>query len=507
MDLEQNEDASDEPTLEFASRVGLDRASGQPLQKQLFQALRKQIIALELMPGQMLPSTRQLADQLDVSRTTVVRAYEDLLGQGYIKAIDGIGTFVSERPAVNKIIRYEGEAPASIRLSQYAKRLLRIENTLLSSADHPALNYGAAPLELLPIRQWRQILLKHCRDHKPTKQDYAVEPLGFFPLRKALADYLRRARALSCEPTQLAVFNGSLDAIKLISKLLIDAEDTIVVENPGFTFARKHFESMNAYIHAVAVDEEGIRIDQLINAPRKAKLLYVTPSHQDPTGAMMSLARRKQVLAWAEDNDTLIVEDDYDSEYRFIGSQIPALHALSTRENVIYLSSFWKTLHPLVDSSYLVVPPSLALVVAHAINLRETNASSLPLLEQYTLTDFIQDGHLERYIRKTHPVYLARWQAAVAALTKYLRNEVVIAKESAVMHLLIRFLPDLSDEVIVECAARADFSLVSLASYYHEDAPGGEFLMPFAHLNEVEIDTSVAQFGQILRAKTQGSNT
>ena len=258
---------------------------------------------------------------------------------------------------------------------------------------------------------------------------------------------------------------------------------------------------MNARLHAVSVDEEGIRIDQLINAPRKPKLLYVTPSHQDPTGAMMSLARRQQVLAWADDNDTIIVEDDYDSEYRFIGSQMPALHALSTRENVIYLSSFWKTLHPLVDCSYLVVPPNLAPVVAHAINLRETNASSLPLLEQYTLTDFIQEGYLERYIRKTHPIYLARWQAAVAALTKHLRKEVVIAKESAVMHLLIRFLSDLSDEVIVECAARADFSLVSLATYYHEEAPGREFIMPFAHLNEVEIDASVAQFSQLLRTK------
>ena len=124
------------PTLEFASRI-LDRASGEPLQKQLFQALRKKIIALELMPGQLLPSTRQLADQLDISRTTVVRAYEDLLGQGYIKAVDGIGTFVSERPAVNKTVRYEGDAHASIRLSQYAKRLLRIENTTLSSARLP----------------------------------------------------------------------------------------------------------------------------------------------------------------------------------------------------------------------------------------------------------------------------------------------------------------------------------------------------------------------------------
>ena len=504
MDFDRKDDFTETLGPDFAPGLELDRHSDQPLHKQLFLSLRRRINSLELMPGQLMPSTRQLAEKLAVSRTTVVRAYDDLLGQGYIKAVDGIGTFVSERPAINKVVRYEGQTPASIRLSQYARRLLQMKDTLLSSADHPALNYGAAPLEQLPIRQWRQILLKYCREHNPTKHDYAVEPLGFLPLRQALASYLQRSRALTCEASEVAVFTGSLDALKLLSKLLIDAGDTVIVENPGFNFARKHFESMQANVHAIPVDSDGIRVDLLVNAPTRAKLIYVTPSHHDPTGAMMPLERRKQLLAWAEKNDTIIIEDDYDSEYRYIGSPVPALHALATRGNVIYVSSFWKTLHPLVDSSYMVVPNSLAPVVAHAINMRETNASSaLPLLEQYALTDFIHNGHLERYIRKTNPVYLKRWHAAIAALTKYLRKEVSIARESAAMHLLVRFIADWSDEDIVECAARAGFALVSMASYYQDEAPGGEFLVPFAHLSEAEIDSSIGEFSQLLLTKAR----
>lgn len=467
------------------------------MHKQLFDELKKAIAELELMPGQMLPSTRDLAAHLGISRTTVVRAYEDLLAQGYVHAQDGVGTFVSQAPKRRSLPEINVD-DAPLVLSQYAVRLMAAPAGILTSADQPALHYGASPPEQLPARAWRQILLKHCRETDPKTFDYGAQPFGNYELRLAIAEYLGRFRALQCRPEQVAVFAGTLDAPNLVAQMLIDPGDNVLVENPGFTFMRRRMASLGANIHPLPVDQDGVVVAALTAAP-KSKLVYVTPSHQDPTGAVLSLSRRKELLDWARTTGTIIVEDDFDCEYRYAGSQLPAIQGLDESDRVVYLNSFWKTLFPLVSAGYLVVPASFVPFFSQAIRMREGAVNTcFSSLEQHALTEFINEGHLERHVRKTQPIYARRWQALVYALTASFKTQVVMDKEPSAMHLRVRFHLPLTDVRLVELARQARFAITSTASYYAQDALAGEFLIPFAHIEEAELKRGAEELAALV---------
>ena len=455
-------------------------------------------------PGQLMPSTRVLADQLRVSRTTVVRAYNDLIGQGYIKSIDGIGTFVAET-TINELRVQTANSQSSFELSRAGSRLLSSEKSspskLAASAD---LSRGVAPAEFLPVKQWRQIVCKYFREHEQITYDHRLEPLGYLPLRDALANYLNRARSITCESAQIAVFPESLDALKLLSTLLLDESETVIVEDPTPSAACRQFAATGANVFRVPIDDQGIRLDYLVNNPIKAKMLYVTPSHQDPTGVVMSLERRRQLIAWAQRNNTLIIEDDYDCEYRLDGGTVPALHAMSSSYEIVYLSSFRKLLYPLVDTSYLVAPAWLTAAISSAIS---TNAggvtTNLSLIEQNALTEFVGEGHLERHVRKSYPAYRSRWRAAVAALTRHLKNDLDIRKGGSSTHLYVRFADTYADEEISRCAEDAGLNLLNLRDHYHDEQPRGAFMISFAHHSESEIEVQVERFAKNLTRKIQ----
>jgi len=496
-----SERRSSDQSVEFSIDLHLDANAALPLRKQLGNELKQAILQVRLMPGQLLPSTRLLAIRLGVSRTTVLRAYEDLLCQGYLKSVDGVGTFVSENLPKQSFSTRAAPTSYPIHLSQYAKNLMAMAPTPLSSEDHPALNCGASPPELLPIKQWRQVLLKHCRDYNSANFDFVDEPFGNFLLRQAICGYLGRMRALQCNPSQVAVFSGVFDAPNMIAQILVDPGDSVIVENPGFSYIHQRFRSLGATVQGVSVDNDGIVVDELRKLP-PSKLLYVTPSHQDPTGAVLSLSRRKDLLDWAYETGTIVVEDDHDCEHRYTGSRLPSLQGLDEHEQVIYLSSFWKTLFPLASGGYMVVPDILAPVFSHAIYMRQgAGNTSFPMLEQSALTEFINDGILERHIRKIRAIYIRRWQTLIAALTLHLRPHVSMAKESASMHLLVRFQVPIPDNVLMELAHEANFVLTSTSSFYLEAKPlnHGEFLVPFAHIAEQELERSVHDFAKLLK--------
>jgi GntR family transcriptional regulator / MocR family aminotransferase len=471
-----------------------------PIYRQLADGLRESILNMDLMPGQIIPSTRELSEMLGVSRSTVIRCYDELLSQGYIETVEGIGTFVSNRMSQSVSPRPGSAATnKAIKLSDYAQRIMVMEPTRLTSADSQELNYGAPPQEMVPVKQWRQVLLENMRNFDIGDHSYLGAPFGYPPVREAIAKYLSRSRAVCCSPEQVTAFSGSLYGAHLVGRILVDRGDKVAVENPGFPYVRQVFLGQGAELVPIPVDEHGIVVDELFKRGQGCRLVYVSPSHQDPTGAVLTLERRRRLLDWADKNDAIIIEDDYDSEYRYSGSPVPSIQGLDENDRVIYLSSFWKSLFPLVNVGYMVVPRGLIPIFWQAQMMRDnTLNTAFPTLEQQTLADFINGGYLERYIRKSQSVYANRWRATITALTKHLKPLATWAKEPAGAHLIVRFNPDIPYPLIMEKAKACGLPLAATCPYYLEGGNNHEFMMPFAAATEQAIEKRIGLFAESL---------
>lgn len=471
-----------------------------PLYRRLCDALRNAILCGRLKPGQIMPSTRQLAETLAISRVTAIRAYEELLSQGYLETTMGTGTYVSRTvPAhpsefANRVL---SESQQPLRLSSYGRRLLEDNEQEYTSTIFPELNYGAAPPDCLPIKEWRNLLLKHSRLTNATKIDYATEAFGYPPLREAICGLLNRRRGVMCDPEQIALFGGAQHALNSIARVLIDPESAVAIENSGYSDARSAFLSQKARLHPIAVDRSGMVVEQLKKIEEELRLVFVTPSHHNPSGVALSPARREELLDWAHHTGTIIVEDDYESEYRYTGPPTHALHAMDKKDSVIYCSSFWKLLYPLSTLYLLIIPRRLLPVFNRAKLLSQRTFS---MIEQYVLTDFIIEGHLERHIRKTRPIYARRRQLLVHALTRHFGKQLSLSKESAGMHLLVRFNDSVSDDEILRCAREAGVPMASTQSFYIDQESAGEFLVGFAQSEDETIDDSVQRFSKLLAA-------
>ena len=485
--------------------IAFDHQSGLPLHRQLYDELRRAILARRLKPGERVPSTRALAKSLKLSRATVTQSYEQLISEGYLQAVIGSGTKVCAQlpddllrttPVKAMKAAVQKMHTAAVKLSHYGASL---DNLLPLEAPEPELpiNFksGRPALEEFPMSEWRRLLLRHCRTGKADLLDYATNLQGVPELRKAISDYLARARAVRCTPEQVIIVNGSQQAIDLITKVLIDRGDSVAVENPGYLGARRAFLAQGAKLLPIPVDENGIVVERLeAKLASNVRLIYVTPSHQFPTGAVLPLARRLELIRWAECTGAVIVEDDYDSEFRYSSRPISALQGLAERANVIYVGTFSKVLFPALRIGYIVVPDGLAHVFARARWLADRQT---PTLEQLALTDFIVEGHLERHLRRMRTLYDRRRQALVRALNQHFTGRVEILGENAGMHLMVRLrtklpqknLPqkNLSDEQVVQHAAQAGVGLVSARIYYLGPAPADEFVLGYAGLSERRI--------------------
>lgn len=475
----------------------LDAKLEAPLYRQLGEQLRQAIVALKLMPGELLPSTRELAVALNVSRKTVFRCYEDLQSQGYIKTEAGLGTFVSSLSFASP--KGSGEKISGHKLTQYAQTLLDWPDEPSHQGEHPELHFGAPPVSELPLSAWRQMMLKQLRNAELTQFYYDTEAFGYLPLRQALASYLMRSRALQCDAEQLIVFSHALSPLRLFAKIAIEAGDAVAIENPGFPFARQVFASCGAKIIPINVDAQGLRVEELEALKEPVKLVYVTPSHQDPCGAMMSLERRKELLKWAKSKNCIILEDDYDCEFRYTGSSLPALMALDENETVVYFGDMWKTLFPLVNVGYLVLPRRLVDVFKKVQSLSWAKAStSLPLFDQLALTEFMNEGFFERHLRTTRTKYASRYRNLIVALSSYFADRVEYAKDSGSMQLLIRFKQALDDSHVKRTANAAGLALISTETYYHNGSVENEYLLPFVMLDEAEMSSRLKHWASLL---------
>ncbi len=482
--------------------VKLDRQSEQTLHEQLYDGIRRAILSGALPPGHRLPSSRELADLLEISRSTVTDCYEQLLTEGYFEARAGSGTFVTRqiqktRPAERNAAGSSRGPRLTAHLSSYGKALsapLSMEN---GKPEPDICFFGWRPaFDEVPITQWTRVQGRRSRRIDPALLDFTQDPLGYKPLREAVTRYISRSRGVKCNPEQVLIVLGLQQAIDLVSRVHIEQGDAVAVENPGYPLARKSFALAGGRIIPVPVDEAGLAVDQLSrSAARNIRLVYVTPSHQFPTGALMPLPRRLALLSWAKKSGAMILEDDYDSEYRYSGKSIPALQGLDEGSSVIYVGTFTKVMFPALSIAYMVVPTGLADIYARA---RTLASDQVPLPLQDSLAEFIDGGYLERHVKRMRSLYDQRRTALVVSLEKHFGERVLIRGDNAGLHLLGQFQTQLSDAEIAGRAAKAGIGIVSTADYYCGRPAAGEFLLGYGNLTPDQIEDGIKRLARAL---------
>jgi GntR family transcriptional regulator/MocR family aminotransferase len=463
--------------------VPLDDGSAIPLFRQLYEAIRHAILSGQLGPATRIPATRMLAADLGVARNTVLNAFDQLLAEGYLVGRLGSGTYVA--PTLPDDLLQTRAPPQPVRHPQRSGRLLSRRGQALANAPRPlarpvgqpvAFRPGVPALDAFPDKLWLRLCKKYARPATGELFDYG-DPAGYFPLREAIAGYLRTARAVSCSADQVIVVGGTQHALDLIARVLLDPGDTVWLEDPCYIGARGALLGAGARVIAVPVDNDGFDVAAAQKRHREARLCYVTPSHQYPLGVTMSLARRLALLDWARRARAWIVEDDYDSEFRYAGRPLASLQGLDRDQRVLYVGSFSKVLFPALRLGYLVAPPDLVKAFAAARALADHHS---PSLTQALLADFIADGHLARHIRRMRTLYEERQLALVKATRRELGDCLSVAPAEMGLHV-VGWLPEGVDDREASRHARAGgVEAPPLSAYRMERGERGGLLLGYA---------------------------
>jgi GntR family transcriptional regulator / MocR family aminotransferase len=468
----------------------LTRCGDAPLFRQIYAQLRAAILAQDLRPGTKLPSTRQLATQLSVSRSAVVSAYEQLLAEGYATGKVGSGSYVSaDLPEA-----IEGRRPkrSARRATSVAAPLAQNFVDVTAQDEERPFNLGRTLVDARTIALWRKSSAKVFRTLGPDHFGYS-DPRGLPALRKAICDYLRAARAVRCEPEQIVVTSGTQHAIDLIIRVLHQGELQAWVEDPGYALTRQSLIAAGVKTHPVPVDAHGIDVAAGIKSAPKARAVFVTPSHQFPTGVVLAMARRLELLAWARERRAWIIEDDYASEFRYGGRALASLQGLDENERVIYVGTFNKALFPGLRLGYAVVPPALAKAFVTARYLVDRQPSSLA---QAVVADFIEEGHFAAHLRRMRLQYRDQRDVLVAALRQRLGSELSVDPPDQGMHLVAHLRRGLKDTTIERAARERGVIVRAMSRLYVDAAPRSALVMGFSGYPRRMIPPAVAQLAE-----------
>lgn len=456
----------------------------------LYDALRAEILEGRLRPGARLPGTRDLAGQYGLSRGTIVSAFEQLASEGYVEGTVGSGTYVSS-VLPDELLKAPRPVPVQTaarrnrerRVSDYAERL---PPAWSFDARRPrAFRTDLPALDLFPTTLWAQIATKRLR-RLTVGLLHGSEPLGHRPLRNAIADYLTISRGVKCEAEQIAVISGVQDALDLVARLLLDRGDAVCMEVPGYHGAAEVFESVDAKVCAVPLDDQGMTVPRM----RNVRLVYTTPAHQFPLGTTMTIARRLQLLEWARSSGALIFEDDYDSEYRYSGRPVPSLQGLDSGGHVLFFGSFSKVLFPSLRLGYLVLPPDLVPRFAAAISLTRRHA---PLLDQAVLCDFITEGHFARHLRRMRKIYAERLSVLLDIGRERLAGLLEISDVEAGLQTSAWLPRGISGESAAKAAAARGVEVTPLSRYSRGPLAREGLQLGFAAVDAREIRRGVRE--------------
>lgn len=463
-----------------------------PRQQVLYQRLRAAILSGSLPPGARLPASRNLATELGIARNTVLHAYEQLIAEGCLIA-NRHGTRVAALPVTPA--RQPGPATADSvpGLSQRGRLALRPEPG--SARDTLPFALGVPDVGAFPFRAWRGCLDRAWREATPRQLGYTT-PGGEPALRRALANYLTTARGFALQPEQIVITAGTHGAFELCARLLADAGDTVWLENPGYPAARTAFTLAGLDPWPVAVDGDGLAPTPADWQHHPPRLIMVTPSHQYPTGCVMSLTRRLELIAAARDSGAWIMEDDYDSEFRRNGPALPALYGLQPAAHVLYAGTFSKTLYPALRLGYLIVPRALADTF-----VRATAQATRPGhgIEQIALADFIERGHYTTHLRRMRRRYAARQQALLAALARHPGAEAAITGGDAGLHLTLWLPPNLCDRAVCTAAEALGLAVRPLSHYTHPPRECNGVLLGYGNIDVPHMDAAVRRLRLAMR--------
>lgn len=501
--------------------IPLERGSAAPLHRQIYLALRASILEQRLRPGARLPATRVLADDLGVSRTTVLCAYEQLAAEGFVTTLGGGGTRVAAALAADPRDG-RGEARRGLRRdasSRTSRRAQPVEPSPFSAAIRAVytvqptdrdvvaatgtprrfvpLAAGCPALDAFPLATWARLTARRWRKH-PTTMLLPDDGPGYAPLREAIAQYISTARAVRCSADQVIVTAGAQQAIDLAARVLIRPGDAAWTEEPGYPPARAAFAGAGARVFGVPVDDEGLCVAAGRAAAPTARVAFITPSFQAPLGTVMSLTRRLELLDWADTARAWILEDDYNGEFRYDGAPAAALQGLEHpgSRRVIFVGTFSKTLFPALRLGFAVVPPEL---VESFVLARFTADRHSPVIEQAVLADFIAGGHFARHMRRMRLLYAERQQALVKSAQRELGPLLRVDPAPAGMRLLGWLPRGISDRKVTAEAARRGVTVVALSTLRTVPSQENALLLGFAPFTATEMRRALSALGEAIQ--------
>ncbi|WP_237885197.1 MocR-like pyridoxine biosynthesis transcription factor PdxR [Pseudomonas sp. PGPR40] len=502
--------------------IELDRRQG--LSRQLYQALRVRVLDGRLASGTRLPASRDLAAALSISRNSVVRAYDQLYAEGFIEGRVGDGTYVAQLPqaavSVKKLSTkvstgFSTGLPTALSTNWldlpvvssskviHSGALGRVEKNHLAlppSGPPRAFRVGVPAFDLFPFEVWAKLNAAFWR--KPDLQQLCYgDPAGDERLRGLIAAYLRSSRGMQCSAEQIVITSGAQQGISLCAQLLVEPGDGVGIENPGYRAAGHAFAVAGARLHGVAVDSEGIDCAELAGI-ENCRLAYVTPSHQYPTGVVMSLARRLELLAWAERTQGWIIEDDYDGEYRYSGAPLAPLAALDRHARVLYVGTFGKVAFPALRLGYLVLPMGLveAFSRRRAVDVRHSEVST-----QAVMAEFMATGHFQRHIRRMRRAALIRRNALLAGWPRDIPGVGVPPNVAAGLHLTVAVNSQAREQELIEQAASVDVEINALSNYWLPDSQRpmdlrAGLVLGFAAVPEATINAALGRLVKVWRS-------
>jgi GntR family transcriptional regulator/MocR family aminotransferase len=468
----------------------IDRDEAKPLHRQVYDGYRDAILRGDLLPGQKIPSSRELAAEIRISRFPVLHAYAQLLAEGYFESRIGSGTFISSAlpgkltplgfPSEKKS-GPPGRRPVARRTSLYPAFP---RNSHLRAWGSFGLHQPAC--DQFPFKIWSGLVNQHSRNPWQSSLQ-RVDPMGSYRFRQVLCRHLRTARSVKCEPEQIMIVSGSQQALDITARVLLDPGDAVLVEEPGYNLQRTVLTAAGCRLKLVPVDDQGMDISRSPYCPG-AKAAFVTPSHQFPLGSTMSATRRLHLLNWAQREGAWIVEDDYDSEFRFDARPIASLQGLDVNERVIYVGTFSKVLFPSLRIGYMVIPRDLVPLFEA---VRFATDIFPPYLYQEVLADFMELGHFGRYIRKMRRIYGERRVVLIQSIQSEFGDFFQVQGSSAGMHIPVMLPEGFND---VEISARASLErlvLWPLSRYYAGVHPRHGFALGFGNTSTDHIPAAI----------------
>ncbi|MDR3315156.1 MAG: PLP-dependent aminotransferase family protein [Coriobacteriales bacterium] len=465
--------------------IYLDKDSHEPLYKQLYSNLKHDITVGKLTRDAPLKSLRVLEKELDISRNTVDRAYQQLIAEGYVRAVQGMGYFVED---IKSVYFEEIDIPA-IDADE------RVHHAFKSKVRYD-FEFETIESVLVPWSKWKKCVKDALLEESEDASVSYETSKGSLRLREALAGFLYRHRGVNCQPDQIILCPGTQFALEIITSILQPNTHRFAFEEPGYAAMRHHIESKGYSVTSIPVLENGLYTELLLRS--NCNLLYVTPSHQFPTGAVTSISTRNELLKWAYSTDAYIIENDYDSEFRYGMLPIPSLQSLDHYQKVIYMGTLSKVLSPSIRCAYLVLPWKLVQAYEHEYKYFN---SMLPTYHQVALAMFIEDGVLERHLRKLTIINEQKYNVLVQAIHEFMPDDVRIMREPAGVHTLVKILDCRDQKALIAELEKASIRIYSIKEHCHDQIHAYEdiFLMGFNSMSNHDIRSGCRAMADVLK--------